>query len=767
MSAVNHLALGASPLLGQGSIRSLQQIPSAKNKTWEIAKPILTGLGLVILTAAGIGAALVLAKVVTLTLPFAALVVAVGVGVVALLALLYYSYKSARAQYALLEIDQLTTTAETLKEQFLTPASPLSLPQTDWDEHSLPIELAIWKWKRLQGLVSESILPNRSTKQLIAEQLKLLYQVQRLVNLNLAKMHLEDGIKHSSSSLFIYIARNTSQLVQNKIDALRAMPNEIVPKYFRTGRHLITFVKKIERKVEELSVTIAALKKELAAREADPHRHRFFIGYARSTLDNFEKDLKELSEGSDKSIPPYAESLATTIMHIVQQSTKIECDLKKKYIQEQFVRRNQYLKQNPGMAIAANTVLEQLNKIQDQLNRGIPVAIPDYYEYDGDDFLSHVAKCIADEEQQFTVFTQEIVGKYDVDLRSGMLFLRATRERTSLTKEMLSNVIAIAKEQVQYEDSTTEHRVHGHRFILITEQGKLDIVHIGEHLGSGSFGTVSKVTVVTRGEFLAFKENLKIDSKGRPVNVENTRVELLLESTVLESLHKRLRDLNESSEGFQRPPIRVVHMQSGDVGLMGRLYDCDLRTWMQQPHPLNERIQLCKQLMQAFAILTLRLEYQHYDIKPENILVRENRVDFSDLSGARPLPETGRADNDFNLYLHTHHYNCLNDHQNQEQAVTIGNIPLFRHIAVRRMLFSLGSTFFQLLSSGHFPYRGFIAPSAKEVADYPDTRNPFQDDLLATQGCSPEVIQVVRTMVSPAYHLRPSVAEALGMWNAI
>lgn len=468
---------------------------------------------------------------------------------------------------------------------------------------------------------------------------------------------------------------------------------------------------------------------------------------------------KQLNFGNNITIPTfYRYDGEDFISHIFQEITT-----QKKLISDTIQRLEQEQKRITVLRETAQGMSALLVQRLSEFEQGTNVEIPAYCQHanapsEGDVLI---ANYLAVSDPQFAKYMKESSTKYFLGNICSPLLIENTRIITQLWPRTFQKVMAFAYQEI-VRNGTTEHTIDGQRFILNIEQRKIKVIQVESPLGNGSYGCVSKVLSVTEGIFFALKENLlgKDDAETKLI-----RDSLLKENLVLERIHKHLKSLGETSEGFQLPPVEVFHLHSGKVGLMGPLYDIDLFRWLRQPHSLKERILFCKQLMRAFGKLVLKLEYQLYEIKPTNVLVKGDRVVFSDLSSASPFPVAGRVGNDFNLNIHTHNFNNLRDHQHQEEAALNGNISAFRQIAISRMLFSLGFTFFQVISAGSYPYSGFIAPAPNIPSDYPNTQNRFEVELLTNRRCSPSLVNLIRDMVTHEYEQRMSVEDAMRYWE--
>lgn len=210
-----------------------------------------------------------------------------------------------------------------------------------------------------------------------------------------------------------------------------------------------------------------------------------------------------------------------------------------------------------------------------------------------------------DKKGNLDAFIQKIKNE-EVEGNISRLFTKSQLERAVQSKKTLvKDNIEYAILQPTRDDQFTVLKLH------VDEYDKL---------GEGSYSIAFKVRDYVTNQFLA----LKVPKTEGEFKYEFCEAEIQREIHNLKILNK-----NGENVGLQGMPIEMnITLSSGDqlVGYLGRLYsqgDLDTRIGDHTYFNKKQHLDGCKMLMNALS-KSLKSNFHHGDIKPQNIFIDEN-----------------------------------------------------------------------------------------------------------------------------------------------
>lgn len=319
-----------------------------------------------------------------------------------------------------------------------------------------------------------------------------------------------------------------------------------------------------------------------------------------------------------------------------------------------------------------------------------------------------------------------------------------------------------AEELKQFEKlDSTYMEMDGQRFIIINKDDTLHVYHLQEFLGEGSFGTVYKVFDFATGKFKAFKRMVGLDDEMEAF------AEAKKEVTAMAVANPK-----GESRVFQEPATHLVCILSpaGMVGIISELYKSrSLHRVLSSSTP-QQKIKYFKQVMLALDEMTTK-GIIHGDFKPLNILLgHDNIIRVADVATlrkagkdvlSRPFPTHGEC---------TFEYTTKEDVERLRKAADANDHNAFTEASLQQQIYSVGVTLYQILTGSFYPYRSKRMPpfslppppsndrkaqaeyreaQSKYEAEsrYSDPTQPFNEQALVNVGCTPAVINLIKTML--------------------
>lgn len=450
------------------------------------------------------------------------------------------------------------------------------------------------------------------------------------------------------------------------------------------------------------------------------------------------KELRDLLQDLSKEIPKYYYySELNYADHIVTYFK----------LQMLIERVQSYLnKQNPFLPELAKTVLTDL-KQKSELHIRDSLKLPEYYEEDNEYHIEkRLFRVLKSTDKEFANYYDSLFKHYTLeytpDGKFKLLSLKATNQRTSITEDFFECACAKAWNlRNTHQAIDAAHPEYPRGLLFKPEGGTIKIFYGCGVIGEGTFSSVSKVLSVTEGIFYA----MKAPRADRNLTPQQISAELFKETVVMQAIHYKLRSINESSEGFVEVPQIITLQNTGGARLLYALRDGSLHDWLQKPHSLRTRVQACKKLMQYFAKL-IKLERQHYDNKPLNILVQGNQFFLSDFGDSVPFVDHKREiiGGKETFLPYTPLYNSQQDITALDEAFSKREADKYKQIAISRMLYTQGLILLNVLS----------------------VNGTLSDDALIIKGCSLEMIYLIRSMVKPL-ETRITAEAAIKQWDGI
>jgi hypothetical protein len=374
------------------------------------------------------------------------------------------------------------------------------------------------------------------------------------------------------------------------------------------------------------------------------------------------------------------------------------------------------------------------------------------------------ADCFKD-YQSFQKF-YNIFKQYEVG-HKGHVTLNTEKLPSTLTIDVIKKVMVIAwKKQLTVPAGGELVTVDKQQFIISKEGKDLQIAHYHSYtkVGSGSFGIVHKVLLVTSGIFSAFKMTHPPTTKpAKAASAADQKIideEAAKKQLEIDNVLKKEQDIltKLKDKKWAQQVLMVVNLKNGLVAHATRLYEKDLSVWINDPKLTNaDRIQCCKQLFKAFKEMWA-LGIAHLDLKANNIY-----VDFDGLKPIFRIGDWGSAHLN-GSWVKGSIPNTTPEHSNPkifDQLRKAKTSPEFETAAQKHDLYSAGILFHQILTgkdTSH-PYAlsklGWAAENA--VFDGKDLASKFDKRL----------IDMIEKMVALDPAKQPTIEEVTALFDAL
>lgn len=274
----------------------------------------------------------------------------------------------------------------------------------------------------------------------------------------------------------------------------------------------------------------------------------------------------------------------------------------------------------------------------------------------------------------------------------------------------------------------------------------------GNFIGKGASGYVYRVLEIASCQFMA----LKLANPKNFYAADFIRLEIANLIKVQQFL----------IEGIQEPFVADFNLQKKNlVGYIGPLYDMDLIEWLENPSLTQQiRISFCKSLMRIFMHMD-NLGLWHGDIKPENIMLKENHPIVIDWAGFLLYEEA--ADRFIKPIFSTASY------LNRKDLLTLHSLQAkkkpelkskFIKSAKSLELFSIAITLFRILTSKS-PFKEAIDPDLDYII--PQTTSWFEIFSLVDFKYSIDILNIMTKMLAHDPKDRYLIKEAYAAWEKI
>jgi hypothetical protein len=359
-----------------------------------------------------------------------------------------------------------------------------------------------------------------------------------------------------------------------------------------------------------------------------------------------------------------------------------------------------------------------------------------------------------------------IFKQYEANLK-GSLTVNQEKLPPPLTLTILKKVMVIAwKKQLTLPSGGELITVDNQRFIISKEGKNLQIAHYHSYakVGSGSFGTVHKVLLVTLGVFSAFKmatlptmQPAKAASAADQKIIDEEAAKKKLESeNILKHEQAILTKLKDKK--WAQQVLMVINLKNGIVAHATRLYEGDLGAWINNDKLTPaDRIQSCKQLFKGFVEMWA-LGIAHMDLKAKNIYV--------DNDGLKPVFRIGDWGSAHlkEIWVKGSIADITAEYTNPkifDQLRKANTGAEYDTAAQKHDLYSAGILFYQILTGKdtNHPYAlsklGWVAKNAtfdgKQLADKYDKK----------------IVDMIEKMVALDPTKQPTIEEISALFNAL
>lgn len=343
---------------------------------------------------------------------------------------------------------------------------------------------------------------------------------------------------------------------------------------------------------------------------------------------------------------------------------------------------------------------------------------------------------ISEDEIREAAEKKELLALLDSGFDVKDLFEKALGKKVEgLTLPLVRKVTSVARKRLNKigEGKSVEFSEAGGKFIARRFDGKEHIVQlrIQEKLGAGTFGKVSKVYEITKGEFYAVKSAHYDDP---------------YTNSVIDTEGRKLEELAKSgAKGVQESPI-----MRGSGFLVGKLYELgSLDSWMKKSNSATEKMDCCQQLWKEYLKFaqTPPLQLYHGDIKPANVFItREGgkaQFKIGDWAGVQKNGEISGMKATTKRFTPPNYR--LAAEKNPSDFATL----------TKHDIYALGATMYLALTNGQEAY----TVKSSELME------PFNDKLLQEMGYPKELIDIIRGMVQLDPSKQTSVSDLSKAWE--
>ncbi|WP_420641718.1 BREX system ATP-binding domain-containing protein [Candidatus Leptofilum sp.] len=237
--------------------------------------------------------------------------------------------------------------------------------------------------------------------------------------------------------------------------------------------------------------------------------------------------------------------------------------------------------------------------------------------------------------------------------------------------------------------------------------------HLHEKLGQGGMGAVYKATDRLSGEIVALKQVTNLveqAAKDTAVSADDLRLALAHEFQTLAGLrHPHIISVLDYGFDAERQPFFTMTYLSESQTILAAAQD----------QPLDDKIKLIEQLLQALAYLHRR-GVLHRDLKPENVLVQDHTVRLLDFGLAASEQIGSSASTGTPLYMAPELY----EGGSYSEAAD---------------LYAAGVLFYQLLTGEHpfapfdFAFLDRVVEEEPDWSEIEERLRPFLSQLLAKE----------------------------------
>jgi len=364
------------------------------------------------------------------------------------------------------------------------------------------------------------------------------------------------------------------------------------------------------------------------------------------------------------------------------------------------------------------------------------------------------------------IFINNIL-KLDVSHKTNIIKPKGYQGKTesNLTPALLKSIISLAAQNLGRD---IEHEHSGVRFIAKLEHtGNLELIQIGKRLGQGGFSTAFESLDLKTGAEEVYKHARADLGNRNSLAVEGISNEV----NILSEIHA-----DGPVYGIQAQPSRVVVLTKmggeEEVGYLGKKYDGDYLGKSFEDEKMAYRA--FHQILSGLKFLHCEKNIVHGDIKPENILVKnDGTTHLADMGGVKRLdhPDT----NPFDIGTFTASKVSSNDIrklQDLEQRIRVDPkaVSLAKKLRKQMDVFAMGCTI----------YSGLVAQLNKQKipqkvdSPYPSTENhPFSKtdepfvDIVSSDSTHVALNDLIKSMTNPHALKRPTIDQALETFNII
>jgi len=316
----------------------------------------------------------------------------------------------------------------------------------------------------------------------------------------------------------------------------------------------------------------------------------------------------------------------------------------------------------------------------------------------------------------------------------------------------------------------------GDRYFPLFQGKKLHLVQLNDSLPliPGNFAQVSRNFNPISGHRKVLKIGVPTLQQGMTIE-EMTKWATKAIKNEFELLHFLHKDFPGGKiPGIQKAPHAVSVFSKMDLptgALLTTEYDYDLFTALgfdgKVPNifkNIDQKLEAFYPLLKGFEYCVLKKNLGHGDIKIENILVKDGKLDLADFGDARILGKNTEVGITTPQNSPVGDMDLLN-----AQGITPNDFNL--HFLIKDA-YALGEVFYTLLTDGEKPYNltdydastGPYDPANQFTytpEGHPPLQAPFQRQRLEDLGIPPEIIEIVEGMCELTPAARMDVTEAL------